>query len=136
MEWLCVVMIEFNGVCIHESSPTLQITPRSRHFVSHSICVAAHCFIRVLLATIQDQGLFLCPHCLAPKSKLDQLGHIADMKDRIDKACKYCIDLVNEVQKAIFEEGKPISGVAVENLLKDMSAVPILVCPQLSDPGP
>jgi len=93
----------------------------------------AHCFIRVLLATIQDQGLFPCPRCLILNSKLDQLGYVIDNKNRIDDACKYNTDLVNEARKAIFEQGMPIGGVAVERLLKDTSSVPTAVRPQSTD---
>jgi len=58
-------------------------------FVFASACAVAHCFGRVMLATIHDQGLCPCPHCLVPKRKLDQLGVFADIRDQISKACKY-----------------------------------------------
>ena len=128
--WLYVVTMAFNDTCIHGSSPTLRIILRSKHFVSHPTCVAAHCFIRVLLATIQDQGLCPCPCCLVPKSKLDRLGLVTDMNNRNDKARKYQADLVNKARKAIFEQGMPIGGVAVERLLKDTSSVPTAMRPQ------
>lgn len=94
----------------------------------HPICIAAHCFIRVLLATIHDQGLCPCLCCLVPKSNLDQLGHVIDAKNRIDKACKHHADLVNKAWEFIFELGKPIGGVAVQRLLKNTLMVPTLVC--------
>jgi len=128
--WLYIVTMAFNNVCIHGSSPTLQIILRSKHFISHPTCVAAHCFIRVLLATIWDQGLCPCPCCLVLKSKLDQLGLVTDMNNWNDKACKYQADLVNKAQKAIFEQGTPIGGVAVERLLKDTLSIPTAVRPQ------
>ena len=89
----------------------------------------AHCFLRVLLATIRDQGLCPCPRCLVPKSKLDQLGRVADTKFRVDKVRKSCADIVNDARKAIFEEGMPIGGVVVERLLKETSTVPTAVSP-------
>jgi len=52
------------------------------------------------------------------------------MNNRNDKARKYCVDLVNKARKAIFEQGMPIGGVAVERLLKDTSSVPTAVRPQ------
>ena len=52
------------------------------------------------------------------------------MNNHNDKACKYCVDLVNKARKAIFEQGMPIGGVAVERLLKDTSSVPTAVHPQ------
>jgi len=103
--------------------------PEKWVLLSPPVCVAAHCFIRVLLATIRDQGLCPCPHCLVPKSKLDQLGHIINEKNRIVKACKYHADLVNKVWEFIYELGMPIGGVAVQRLLKDTSMVPTLVHP-------
>ena len=52
------------------------------------------------------------------------------MKNRNDKARKYRGDLVNKARKAIFEQGRPIGGVAVERLLKDTSSVPTAVRPR------
>ena len=76
---------------------------------------------------IQDQGICPCPHCLIPKPKLDRLRLISDSKNHIDKACKYDIDSVNKARKAIYELGKPIGGVYIQQLLKASSAVPTSV---------
>jgi hypothetical protein len=93
------------------------------HFFWLSLRVV-HIFDRTLLATIRDQGICPCPHCLIPKSKLDRLGLISDSKNRIDKARKYDTGGVNKARKAIYELGKPIGGIHVQRLLKATSAVP------------
>lgn len=83
--------------------------------------------VRVLLATIRDQGICPCPRCLVPKSKLDRLGLISDNQNRFDKARKYDTDSVNKAREAIYKLGKPIGGVQVQRLLKASSAVPTSV---------
>lgn len=84
-------------------------------------------FVRVLLATIRDQGVCPCPRCLIPKSNLDRLGLRSDAKSRLDKARKYDTARVDKARKAIYELGKPINGVHVQQLLKASSAVPTKV---------
>src|SRR6266850_3746752 len=93
------------------------------------LCIDAHCFLRVLLATIRDQGLCPCPRCLVPKTKLDRLGLVSDMKVRINNARHYhdVTVLVEKARRAIFEDGAPIGGAIVQRLLKPTSTVPMLV---------
>src|SRR5487761_1612982 len=81
MEWLCAVTMESNDGSIQEFLLILQITPKSAYLLSPPVCIAAHLFIRVLLATIRDQGLCPCPRCLVPKSRLDQLRRVVDVKN-------------------------------------------------------
>ena len=83
--------------------------------------------VRVLLATIRDQGICPCPCCLVPKSKLDWLRLLSDTNLCVNKACKYDMNGVNKAQKAIYKLGKPIGGAHVQWLLKATSAVPISV---------
>ena len=85
---------------------------------------------RVLLATIRDQGHCPCPRCLVPDTKLDQLGLVADMKNRVKKYREYQADSVNKARSAIYEFGDPINGRTVQRLLKDTSSVPTSVCHQ------
>ena len=66
------------------------------------------------------------------KSKVDKVGLVADMKTRIEKARKYLADAVNEARKAIYTLGLPITGVAVERLLKPTSSVPTKVSSHLN----
>jgi len=84
---------------------------------------------RVLLATIRDKGLCPCPHCLAPKAKLDCVGQISDTKIRTNQAHKYqdISESVNKARDAIYKQGVPIGGVYVQRLLKPTSTVPTLV---------
>jgi hypothetical protein len=86
-----------------------------------------HILVRVLLATIRDNGNCPCPHCLIPRTKLDRLGHLSDSKIRVDKARKYNARRVNMARKAIYTLGNPIGSVHVEQLLKPSSIVPTSV---------
>jgi len=91
-------------------------------------CAVSHYFgIRVMLATIRDQGLCPCPHCLVPKRKLDQLGVFADTRNQISKACKYDKESVRKAQRLIYEHGIAINSAAVQCKLKATSSVPTLV---------
>jgi hypothetical protein len=80
-----------------------------------------------MLATIRDQGLCPCPRCLVPKRKLDQLGILADTRNRFSKARKYDGDSVREARRSIYELGMGINGAAIQRELKATSAVPTLV---------
>ena len=80
-----------------------------------------------MLATIRDQGLCPCPRCLVPKRKLDQLGILADTRNRFSKARKYDGDSVREARRSIYELGMGINGAAIQQELKATSAVPTLV---------
>jgi hypothetical protein len=80
-----------------------------------------------MLATIRDQGLCPCPHCLVPKRKLDQLGSLEDTRNRTRKARKYDGDTVREARRSIYELGVAINGAAIQRELKATSAVPTLV---------
>jgi len=82
---------------------------------------------RVLLATIQDQGLCPCPHCLVPDTKLNQLGLIADMKTHIKKDCIYPADSVNKAWNMIYNFGDSVNSTTVQQLLKAISNVPTSV---------
>lgn len=81
---------------------------------------------RVLLATIRDKGLCPCPRCFIPKSSLDRLG--ADLRFRISKARYYLVASVRQARKFIYEQGLPIGGKNVQDLLKESSSVPTEVC--------
>ena len=120
------------------SSHTLLTTLKSMFCLS-PICrflIHSHLWFydscRILLATIQHQGLCPCPRCLVLKSNTDKVGLVADTKTCIEKAHKYLADAVNEARKAIYMLGLPIGGAAVERLLKPTSSVPMKVCSHLN----
>jgi hypothetical protein len=79
------------------------------------------------LATIRDKGLCPCPRCLIPKSKLDGLGLVHDMTIRVQQFREYMAHKVEAARKQIYGLAKPITGAAVEGLLKDFSGVPTKV---------
>lgn len=103
-------------------------------FLVTTCCFLIHShFCRTLLATIRDQGVCPCPCCLVLKSNTDKVGLVADTKTRVENARKYLADAVNEARsKAIYTLGLPISGAAVERLLKPTSSVPTKVSSHLN----
>jgi hypothetical protein len=130
---LCVVMMGLSVASTPGSSHILWITQRSTiSFPPFAVTFLVHFIVRVLLATIRDQGLCPCPRCLVPKSKLDQVGRITDTKNRINKARIYPADAVNKAWKMIYDQGIPITGAAIQRLLKNTSTVPTLVRPRSS----
>lgn len=81
---------------------------------------------RVLLATIRDKGLCPCPRCLTPKAKLNLMGRHYDSVLR--KTLRtYMGNLVSMARSFIYNKALPITGVAVEEVLKPRSLVPTLV---------
>ena len=88
----------------------------------------SHLLIRVLLATIRDNGLFPCPRCLVSKSALHMLGCPDDIATRIGKTRTFLAGLVKKARKLIYKDAKAINGKKVDDLLKDFSGVPTVVC--------
>ena len=95
-----------------------------------SVCDMWLIVFRVLLATIQDQGLCPCPCCLVPDTKLDQLGLVADMKTWIQKYCVYPTDAVKKARDTIYNFVDPVNSTTVQQLLKGTSTVPTSVSHQ------
>ncbi|KIJ30636.1 hypothetical protein M422DRAFT_267786 [Sphaerobolus stellatus SS14] len=82
---------------------------------------------KVLLATIRDQGLCLCPQCYITKDKVHEMGMVRDMSNceknvrKDDHLHRY------DIQKAcclINEKGVPVNGAAIKSILKPLSRVP------------
>ena len=82
---------------------------------------------RVLLATIRDKGLCPCPRCLIPKVKIDLMGQVRDLTQRISHARNILYDVVQTARRSIYQLAIPINGGAVEQLLKPTSSVPTVV---------
>ncbi|TFK33056.1 hypothetical protein BDQ12DRAFT_700924 [Crucibulum laeve] len=82
--------------------------------------------INVLLATIRDKGLCLCPQCLVTKPKLDLMGLVQDICSRVSNVRKYLFDKVVIAHWWIYTNGRGIKSVNVEALLKETSAVPTI----------
>ncbi|KAG6818921.1 hypothetical protein H0H93_000270 [Arthromyces matolae] len=76
---------------------------------------------KILLATIRDKGLCPCPRCLVPKSLLDRLGLARDGTIRTTLR-RFMMERVVQARRLIYELGQSITGVRVENLLKDTSS--------------
>jgi hypothetical protein len=126
MGWLCAVTMVLNDVSICVSSPMPLIILRSESVLLFQAAFRLIDF-RVLLATIRDQGLCPCLCCLVPDTQLDQLGLIADMKNRIKKYYVYQANSVNKARDAIYNFRDPVNGSRVQRLLRATSAVPTSV---------
>ena len=87
----------------------------------------SYLLIRVVLATIRDNGLFPCHRCLISKSVLHKLGCPDDITFRIDKTRSFLADLVKKARKLIYKDAKPINGTGVDDILKEFSGVPTMV---------
>ena len=82
---------------------------------------------RVLLATIRDKGLCPCPRCLVSKSRFDLMGQRRDIVFRQKNIREYLSLFVLKARELIYKKGIAIGGVAVNQLLKETSAVPTIV---------
>ncbi|KAF9461194.1 hypothetical protein BDZ94DRAFT_826153 [Collybia nuda] len=80
---------------------------------------------KVLLATIRDRGRCPCPRCLVPKVLLDRVGLARDSATRI-KIRQIVPSLVLAARRYIYNLGHSITGVRVEELLQEISAVPTI----------
>ncbi|KAK0421714.1 hypothetical protein EV421DRAFT_1724714 [Armillaria borealis] len=81
---------------------------------------------KVLLANIRDNGICLCPRCLVPKKKADQMGLIYDLKLRVRLARTYLFDEITRARDFIFNKGYMVGSAAVERLCKPQSIVPTM----------
>jgi hypothetical protein len=75
---------------------------------------------------MRDKGLCPCPRCLVRKSVLDKLGLARDGAVRT-RHREFMMDKVVLARRIIYDLGHSITGVHVEGLLKDTSAVPTVV---------
>ncbi|KAL1759929.1 hypothetical protein FB107DRAFT_270653 [Schizophyllum commune] len=81
---------------------------------------------KILLATIRDLGDCPCPRCLMPRQRIDLMGLVRDIRYRAAHVRKVLVDAVRSARDRIYNRGAPITGVAVERLLKDTSSTPTL----------
>ena len=56
------------------------------------------------------------------------MGLRRDMADRVKKVRVYLAEQVESARNFIYNLGRPITGTHVQNLLKDTSGVPTVVC--------
>jgi hypothetical protein len=56
------------------------------------------------------------------------MGLVRDLRARITKARTYLSDKIARARDFIYKLGKPITGAAVERLLKAQSLIPTIVC--------
>lgn len=85
---------------------------------------------RILLASIRNRGNCLCPRCLVPMSRLQNLGMKLDMKQRAslaridDDARRRKVQIARRI---IYEQNYAVNSEGVEKVLKEESLVPTLV---------
>jgi hypothetical protein len=83
--------------------------------------------IRVLLATIRDQGICPCPRCLMPKAQFDRMGLKPDTTFRLNHARKFLSELVTSARNSIYKHARSIGGSTIDRILKPTSSVPTMV---------
>ena len=71
-----------------------------------------------------------CPRCKVKKSEISKLASKRDMKvrKRVREDDTTRQDKIKLSRKFIYEQGYVVNSKAVENLLKDESLVPTMVC--------
>ncbi|KAJ3569580.1 hypothetical protein NP233_g4962 [Leucocoprinus birnbaumii] len=79
---------------------------------------------KVLLATIRDKGLCPCPRCLIPKTAIQDLGTTEDWNIRTTRLRTYHGASVAAARRAIYNNGRPVRGAAVDESLREFSGVP------------
>jgi hypothetical protein len=85
---------------------------------------------RVIIASIRDKGHCLCPRCLIPKSRVQNLGTAQDMKQR-----KSLVRLDDETKRhniktardLIYQKNYAVNSEAVKAILQKQSLVPTAV---------
>jgi len=82
----------------------------------------------MLLATLRDKGLCLCPRCLVPKDELDLLGQVRDGQKRISRARTFHANLIIKARDCIYNLGFSVRSAGIERMLKPLSLVPTMVC--------
>lgn len=86
-------------------------------------------FHRVLLATIRDFGLYPCPRCYTPQSKLDLFGTVEGALERLKVRLNTSVwrRTVATAHHRIYKQGYTVNSVAVDGILKERSWVPVVV---------
>ena len=84
-------------------------------------------FLRVIIATIRDKGICLCPRCLVPKSGLSLMGQLRDLSFRSLNPRRYLLEKVQLAREFMYTRGKGIMSAAVNHLLQETSSIPTLV---------
>lgn len=87
--------------------------------------------LRVMLATIRNNGECPCPACLVRKEDISKMGSPEDRntresKQRVDNHER--IDKVKRAQAQVLVHGKGVQSKPVEDLLSSESLVPTVVC--------
>ncbi len=128
MELLLRVSTELSDAFIPGFLLIQRIIQKSSYYDLPVFVLISNLLIRVSLATIRDNGLFPCHRCLVHKSGLHRLGLPDDIARRIEKTRTYLADLVKKARKLIYKDGKGVNSSGVDDILKEYSGVPTVVC--------
>ena len=114
---------------IPEFSHILQTTLRSE-FLLHCT-TSSDDFLRILIASIRNLGTCPCPRCCIPLNCVYQTGMPGDRNRRttlarVDDARRQ--NLVVAARRIIYEKHYQINSKAVEDLLRNESLTPNVVC--------
>jgi hypothetical protein len=83
------------------------------------------------VSCVRNGGTCLCPRCLIPRNRVQNLGMTLDMKQRqtlarVDDESR--TRLIERAREIIYRKNYAVDTDAVEAILKEQSLVPTLVC--------
>ena len=84
----------------------------------------------MLLLNLKNNGTFPCPRCLVKKADIDQLGTEDDMRDRVTTARKdnrQPAARIKPARREIFNKGRAVNSVYVQDKVDELSLKPIQV---------
>jgi hypothetical protein len=130
-EWQLRVMMVSGVVFTLVYSHILQTTRRSKRKPPEHRFRNTYTRHRILLASIRNLGRCPCPRCLIPLDRVPNMGMRRDMAQRMSLAR---VDdtrrrsRVKAAREVIYAKNCTIDSKAVENLLREDSLVPTVVC--------
>lgn len=87
---------------------------------------------RALIASIRGKGRCPCPRCIIPLSRVQNLGKLQDMKQRVTLA-RIDNDVrrydINRARELIYKNNYAVNSTHVKNILNEQSLVPTAVSP-------
>jgi hypothetical protein len=120
-------LMESYGVSFQGYSLTLQIIRKSKPYSVHWLTISTYS-CRMLLATLRDKGLYLCPRCLVPRAELDKLGLVSDLQGRLSRSRTFLLNKIVEARRMLYNLGICATSIKIQRILKPFSLVPTMVC--------
>ena len=126
MELLSGVTMGYSAISTLKSLHILQIIQRSEHTHIYTL-YELNLLNRILLTTIHDNRSSPCPQCCIPRVLFGCLGFVLDILSRLSQVHNYLQNKICSARHAIYQCGKAIKSVTIEQILKEHSLVPTLV---------